>query len=117
MVLVLITIIVCQTNNLMKLKRTKKKSMSLDMGTEYNIGLTEQIMKDNGTTTKQKDKVLSYMPKGIYTEENSKMIWQTDMVNTSISMEASIKENLKTMFKKDTEKKNGLTAQNMSDLI
>ena len=70
MVLVLITIIVCQTNNLVKLKRTKKKSMNLDMAMEYNIGLMVLTMKANGIITKQKDKELLYMLKVIFTEEN-----------------------------------------------
>lgn len=50
----------------------------------YNIGQTELIMKANGNITKQKDKEFSGMPKEIFTTENSKMIWQTVMVNILI---------------------------------
>ena len=41
------------------------------------------------------------------------MIWQMVMENTHISMDQSIKENSKMMFKKDMEKKNGLMEQSM----
>ena len=79
----------------------------LDMDMVSNIGLMEHTMKVIGIITKLKDKELFGMQKVISIGENSKMIWRMDMVNTFISMEASIKVNLKMTYKKDTEKKNG----------
>ena len=80
---------------------------------EYNIGLMVLIMKVNGVSIKLKAKALFGMQKGMFTEENLKMIWQMVMENTHISMDQSIKENSKMMFKKDMEKKNGLMEQSM----
>ena len=117
MVLVLITIIVCQINNLMKLKKTKTKSTNSDMDTEYNTGSMEPTTKVSGTTIKLKDKELSITPKEISTEENSRMTWPMAMENTFISMEASIKVSSKMMCKKDTAKKNGSMELNMLALI
>ena len=115
MVLVLITIIVCQINNLMKLKKTKTKSTNSDMDTEYNTGLMGLITRANGTTTKQKAKELSIMQKEISIEESSRMTWLMDMENIFILMAANIKVSLKMTYKKDTEKKNGWMEQSMLD--
>jgi hypothetical protein len=54
------------------------------------------------------------MLKEMFTEENSEMIWLMDMENILTLMEANIKESLKTMFKRATERKNGLMVLNMS---
>lgn len=50
----------------------------------YNIGLMELIMKVSGSITKQKVREFSGMPKETFTMGNSKMIWQTVMVNIPI---------------------------------
>jgi len=63
--------------------KMKLKNIS-DTVMEYNTGSMELIMKDNGDSTKQKVKELSGMPKAMFTAENSKMIWQTDMANIPI---------------------------------
>jgi len=97
----------------MKLKTTKKKSMNSGMVMEYNIGSMELIMKANGIIIRLKAKVHSIMLKVTYIEENLGMIWLMDMENIFISMAANIKVNLKTMYRKDTEKKNGLMELNM----
>jgi hypothetical protein len=83
------------------------------MDMEFNIGLMALIMKVNGVSTKLKVKELFGMLKEMFTEENSKMIWQMAMENTHISTVLNIKENLKMTFKKDMEKKNGLMEQSM----
>ncbi len=80
---------------------------------EYNTGLMVLIMKVNGVSIKLKVKALFGTQKGMFTEENLKMIWQMVMENTHISMDQSIKENSKMMFKKDMEKKNGLMEPSM----
>lgn len=84
---------------------------------EYNIGLMEHIMKANGVLIKLKDKVLSGMRKEIFIEESLGMIWRMGMANILILMGQNIMENLKMMFKKAMEKKNGLMVLNMLDLI
>ena len=66
-------------------------------------------MKVNGVLIKLKVKELFGTLREMFTEENSKMIWLTVMENTHISMDQNIKVSLKMTFKKDTEKKNGLT--------
>lgn len=83
------------------------------MDMEFNIGLMERIMKDNGVSIKLKDKELFGMQKEMFTEENLKMIWLMAMENTHILMDLSIKENSKMMSKKDMEKKNGLMEPSM----
>lgn len=57
------------------------------------------------------------MQKEMFTEENLRMIWLMATENTHISMGLSIKENSKTMCKKDTEKKNGLMEPSMLEHI
>jgi len=84
---------------------------------EFNIGLMEHIMKASGVLIKLKDKVLSGMRKEIFIEESLGMIWQMGMANILILMDQNIMENLKMMFKKAMEKKNGLMVLNMLDLI
>ena len=111
--LVLITVIVCQINKLVKLVRTKKKSMNLGMDMEYNTGLMEHTTKDSGTITKLKVKEHSGMLKETYIKVNLRMIWPMVMAIIYILTEVSIKVNLKMMFRKDTEKKNGLMVQSM----
>jgi len=83
---------------------------------EFNIGLMEHIMKASGVLIKLKDKVLSGMRKEIFIEESLGMIWQMGMANILILMDQNIMENLKMMFKKAMEKKNGLMVLNMLDL-
>ena len=80
---------------------------------EFNIGLMEHITKDSGISIKLKDKELFGTLRGMFTEENSEMIWPMDTVNTPTSMEANIKVSLKTMFKRVMERKNGLMELNM----
>ena len=46
------------------------------MDMEFNIGLMALIMKVNGVLIKLKVKELFGMLKEMFTEENSKMIWQ-----------------------------------------
>jgi len=84
---------------------------------EFNIGLMEHIMKASGVLIKLKDKVLSGMRKEIFIEESLGMIWQMGMANILILMDQNIMENLKMMFKKAMEKKNGFKMLNMLDLI
>jgi len=84
---------------------------------EFNIGLMEHIMKASGVLIKLKDKVLSGMRKEIFIEESLGMIWRMGMANILILMDQNIMENLKMMFKKAMEKKNGLMVLNMLDLI
>jgi hypothetical protein len=84
---------------------------------ESSIGLMEHIMKASGVLIKLKDKVLSGMLKEIFIEESLGMIWLMAMANILILMGQSIMENLKMMFKKAMEKKNGLMELNMLDLI
>ena len=74
-------------------------------------------MKASGVLIKLKDKVLSGMLKEIFIEESLGMIWLMAMANILILMGQSIMENLKMMFKKAMEKKNGLMVPNMLDLI
>ena len=90
-----------------------KMTISLDTDMEYNIGLMELIMKDNGNTTRLKVKELSGMPREMSIEVNSKMIWQMDMESTLILTVANIRENSKMMFRKEMVRKNGLMEQNM----
>lgn len=87
------------------------------MDTVYNTGQTELIMKATGCLTKQKGKVLSGMPKVMYIEVNSKMIWPMDMENILILMDQNIKESLEMTYKKDTERKNGLMELNTLEVI
>ena len=111
--LVLITVIVCQTNNLVKLVRTRMRSMSSDMDMEYNTGPMVLIMRGSGPIIKLKDKAHSGMLKEMYIEVNSKMIWQMVLENILTLMGVSIKENLKMTCKKVMEKRNGSTVPNM----
>tara|TARA_B110000285_G_C15057076_1_gene580166 strand:- start:513 stop:785 length:273 start_codon:yes stop_codon:yes gene_type:complete len=78
----------------------------------YNIGQMEHITKETGCLTKQKDKEHSGMLKVMFIEVNLKTTWLMGMENILISMDLNIKENLETMFKKVTEKKNGLMVLN-----
>lgn len=73
-------------------------------------------MRASGTLIKLKVKELSGMLKVMFTGENSKMIWPTDMESTPISMEASIRESSKMMSKRATEKKSGSMEPNTSVL-
>ena len=57
-------------------------SQSSDMVTEFNIGLMELIMKDNGTLIKRRAKEHFGMLKEMFITENSKMIWQMVTENT-----------------------------------
>ena len=84
---------------------------------EFNIGLMEHIMKASGVLIKLKDKVLSGMRKEIFIEESLGMIWRMGMANILTLMGQNIMENLRMMFKKAMEKKNGLMVLNMLDLI
>lgn len=84
---------------------------------EYSIGLMEHIMKASGVLIRRKDRVLSGMQKEIFIEESLGMIWPMAMVNILILMGQNIMENLRMMFKKAMEKKNGLMVPNMLDLI
>lgn len=84
---------------------------------EFNIGLMEHIMKASGVLIKLKDKALSGMRKEIFIEESLGMIWRMGMANILILMGQNIMVNLKMMFKKAMEKKNGLMVLNMLDLI
>ena len=78
-----------------------------------NIGPMVLTMKVNGSSIRLKEQVLSGMLKSMYIEATSKTIWQTDKENILISMEASIKESLKMMFKRAMERKNGLMELSM----
>jgi hypothetical protein len=88
---------------------TTKTRISSDMVMESSTGSMELITKDSGATIRLKDRVLSGTPKEMYIEVNSKMIWLTAMENTLISTAASIRESSKTMCRRETEKKSGLT--------
>ena len=105
--LVLITVIVCQIINLVKLVRTRMTAITSDMDMEYNTGPMEHIMRGNGTIIKLKDRGHSGMLKEMCIEVNSKMIWLMDMESIRISMEVSIKVNSPMMSKKVMAKKNG----------
>jgi hypothetical protein len=83
------------------------------MDMEYNTGLMELIMKDNGLLTKQRVKVHFGMLKETSTVEISRTIWQMDMVITLILTEVDIRVSSKTMFRRAMEKKNGSTEPNM----
>lgn len=54
------------------------------MVTVSNTGMTGLIMRDNGATTKPKDKELFGMLKVMSTKVNLKMTWLTDMESTLI---------------------------------
>jgi len=86
-----------------------KTRISLDMVMESSTGLMELTTKDSGATTRQRDRELSGTQKEMYIEVNSRMIWLTAMENTLISTAASIRESSKTMFRRETVKKSGLT--------
>ena len=88
---------------------------SSDMDMEFNTGQMVLITRASGISTKLKVKGPSGMPKATSTEVNSKMIWLMGMVNIPTSMAQNIKESLRTMYKRDMEKKNGLTVPNTSD--
>ena len=85
------------------------------MVTVYNIGQMEHITKETGFLIKQKDKEHSGMLKVMFIEVNLKTTWPMVMENILISTDLNIKENLETMSKKVTEKKNGLMVLNMSE--
>ena len=72
-----------------------------------NIGQMGLIMRVNGIIIKLKAREHFGMPKVTFTKVNLEMIWQMVMVNTHISMEVNIKENLKMTYKKVMAKKNG----------
>ena len=84
---------------------------------EYSIGLMVLIMKASGVLIRLRDRVLSGMQKEIFIEASLGMIWLMAMVNILILMDQNIMENLRMMFKKAMEKKNGLMVPNMLDLI
>ena len=94
----------------MGLKKMTQTYRNLDMDMASNIGQMVLIMKVNGFLTKLKVKVLSGMQRVMYTEENSKTIWQMAMASTPTSMARSIKENSRMMSKKVMEKKSGFLA-------
>ena len=73
----------------------------------------ELIMKVNGSLIKRKARVPFGMLKVMSIRENSRMIWRTVMENILTSTVPSIKESLKTMFRKDMVKKNGLMVPSM----
>ena len=66
------------------LEDQKKCQRLSDMVMVYNTGQMELIMKVSGSITRQKDKEFSGMLKETFTTVNSKMIWQTVMVNIPI---------------------------------
>ena len=87
--------------------------MSFAMVTVYNIGQMAHTMKDNGFIIKPRETAPFGMLKVMYIGENSKMIWPMDTANIFTSMEASIKENLKMMFRRAMAKKNGSMVPSM----
>ena len=87
--------------------------MSLGTDMESNIGLMGPTMKDNGFSTKQKVQAHFGTLRAMFIGATLKMIWLTDKENTLILMEVSTKESSKTMYKRATERKSGLTEQSM----
>ena len=77
------------------------------MDMEYSTGQMELIMRDNGSSTKLKERARFGMLRVMFIGVISRMIWPTVRVSTLISMAASTKESSKMMCKKDTAKKNG----------
>lgn len=90
---------------------------SLDMDTVCNTGTMVLIMRGNGATIKQRDKVLSGTLKVTSTTANSKTTWPMAMENIRISTVPSTKVNSETMFKRDTAKKFGSTVLNMLEAM
>merc|ERR1719230_1509695 len=70
-------------------------------------------MRVNGGTTKLKEKVLSGTLKEMFMLGISKQTKPTDMVFTHTLTDLDTKDNGSMMFKKDKEKKHGLTVPNM----
>ena len=87
---------------------------SLDMGMVFNIGQMVLTMKEIGTTTKLKGKVLSGMLRVMFIEVNLKMIWLMDMESILILMDRNTKGNSEMMCRKVMAKKNGLRSRMMS---
>jgi len=80
---------------------------------ESNTGLMELIMRANGFSTRLKELERFGTLKVMFTGVNSKMIWRMVKENILTSMVVNIKESSKMMYKKVTERKNGLMAPNM----
>ena len=78
----------------------------------FNIGLMVLTMKVTGAITKPTVKVHSGMQRATCTEVTLEMTWPMVMENTHILMAQNIKVSLEMMFKKDTEKRNGLMELN-----
>lgn len=82
---------------------------SLDMVTESSTGPMALTTKDNGISTKRRAKVLSGMPRVTFIKASLRMIWPMDMASIHILTALNTKVNSKTMSRKATAKKNGLT--------
>jgi|LauGreDrversion4_2_1035121.scaffolds.fasta_scaffold1730707_1 hypothetical protein len=87
----------------------------MDMG--YSNGLMELFMKDSGLIIEQKALVFSGMLRVMSIKEISRLIRLAVMEFIYMSMEAGMKENGLTMFKKDREKKLGQMEQSILDNI
>ena len=89
--------------------------MSSDMVMEYNTGSMVPTTKENGSTTKPKAKVPSGMPREMSIAANSRTTWPTGMENILTLTEANTRENSRTMYRKETEKKSGLMGPSTSE--
>lgn len=74
-------------------------------------------MKENGSTTKLKEKELFGMLKETYTRDNSKLIKLMDLVFIHMSMVQDMKETGSMMSKKVKGRKLGSMVPNMSENI
>jgi len=79
------------------------------LGTDmvFSIGLMELTMKVNGNIIKPKDKEPFGTLKGMYIEDNSRMIWLMASVSILILMARSTRVNLEMTSKRAMAKKNG----------
>lgn len=80
---------------------------------EYKNGLTEQFMKVNGETTKQKDRELSGMLKETSTLANLKLIRQTVKEFIHMLTDPDTKANGSTTSKREKVRKPGSMEPNM----
>jgi hypothetical protein len=89
--------------------QNKELSLNTDMDMVFSSGLMELTTRVTGGTIKLRVKALSGMLRGMSIEENSKMIWLTDMESTLILMGRSTKGSSEMTFKRVMGRKSGLT--------
>ena len=77
----------------------------------------EQFTKENGSTTKLKEKELFGMLKETYIQDNSKLIKLMDLVFIRMSMVRDMKETGSMMFRKVKGRRLGSMVPNMSENI